>query len=85
MLFVRTSRSTRLTRAGKLLLGHMPRIFTALQQARDRVKAAANGCHGQLRIALSDGVTPSRFPALLARCRQEEPEVEIRLSEVALS
>ena len=84
-LFVRTSRSTRLTRAGKLFLEHVPRIFTALQQARDSVKAAANGFHGQLRIALSDGITPSRLPTLLALCRQEEPEVEIRLFEVPLS
>lgn len=84
-LFVRTSRSTRLTRAGKLFLEHVPRIFTALEQARDSVKAAANGFHGQLRIALSDGITPSRLPTLLALCRQEEPEVEIRLFEVPLS
>lgn len=84
-LFVRTSRSTRLTRAGKLFLEHVPRIFTALQQARDSVVAAANGFHGQLRIALSDGITPSRLPALLALCRQEEPEVDIRLFEVPLS
>ncbi|HHO8101588.1 LysR family transcriptional regulator [Pseudomonas aeruginosa] len=84
-LFIRTSRSTRLTRAGRLFLGHVPRIFTALQQARDSVKAAANGFHGQLRIALSDGITPSRLPTLLALCRQEEPEVEIRLFEVPLS
>ena len=84
-LFIRTTRSTRLSRAGKLFLEHVPRIFTALQQARDSVKAAANGFHSQLRIALSDGITPSRLPTLLALCRQEEPEVEIRLFEVPLS
>lgn len=84
-LFVRTTRSTQLTRAGRQLLEHVPRVFTALEQARDGVKSAANGFHGQLRIALSDGVTPSRLPALLARCREEDPEVEIRLFEVPLS
>lgn len=84
-LFVRTSRSTRLTRAGKLFSEHVPRVFAALEQARDSVNAAANGFHGQLRIALSDGITPSRLPSLLALCRQEEPEVEIRLFEVPLS
>ncbi|HCW16596.1 LysR substrate-binding domain-containing protein [Achromobacter sp.] len=84
-LFVRTSRSTRLTRAGKLFFEHVPRVLTALQQARDCVKAAANGYHGQLRIALSDGITPSRLPPLLALCRQEEPEVDIRLFQVPLS
>lgn len=84
MLFVRTTRSTRLTRAGKLFLEHVPRVFAVLQQARESVKSAANGFHGQLRIALSDGITPSRLPALLARCREEYPEIEIRLFEVPL-
>lgn len=85
VLFARTTRCTRLTRAGKLFLEHVSRVFAALQQARDSVKAAANGFHGQLRIALSDGITPSRLPALLALCRQEEPEIEIRFFEVSLS
>ncbi|KSR74950.1 LysR family transcriptional regulator [Pseudomonas aeruginosa] len=85
VLFARTTRSTRLTRAGKLFREHVIRVFAALQQARDSVKAAANGFHGQLRVALSDGITPSRLPALLALCRQEEPEVELRFFEVPLS
>jgi DNA-binding transcriptional LysR family regulator len=84
-LFVRTTRSTRLTRAGSLFLEHVPRVFIALQQARDSVNAAANGCHSQLRVAISDGIAPLRFSTLLALCRQEEPEVDIRLSEVPLS
>lgn len=85
VLFARTTRSTRLTRAGKLFLEHVRRVFAALEQARESVKAAANGFHGQLRVALSDGITPSRLPALFALCRQEEPEVEIRFFEVPLS
>ncbi len=85
VLFARTTRSTRLPRAGKLFLEHVRRVFAALEQARDSVKAGANGFHGQLRVALSDGITPSRLPALLALCRQEEPEVEIRFFEVPLS
>lgn len=84
-LFARTTRSTRLTHAGTLFLEHVRRVFAALEQARDSVKAAANGFHGQLRVALSDGITPSRLPTLLALCRQEEPEVEIRFFEVPLS
>ena len=83
-LFIRTTRSTQLTRAGRQLLEHVPRIFTALDQARDGVKSATNGFLGQLRIALSDGVTPTRLSTLLARCREEDPEVEIRLFEVPL-
>ncbi len=83
-LFIRTTRSTQLTRAGRQLLEHVPRIFTALDQARDGVKSATNGFLGQLRIALSDGVTPTRLSTLLARCREEDPEIEIRLFEVPL-
>ena len=85
MRFARTTRSTRLTHAGTLFLEHVRRVFAALEQARESVKAAANGFHGQLRVALSDGITPSRLPTLLALCRQEEPEVEIRFFEVSLS
>lgn len=83
-LFTRTTRSTRLTHAGKAFLERVPRIFEALEQARDGVKSAAGGFQGQLRIALSDGITPSRMPTLLARCREEDPEIDIRLFEVPL-
>lgn len=84
-LFLRNTRSTRLTRAGKLLLEHVPRVFAALDQARASVQAAAAGFHDQLRVALSDGITLSRLSSLMALCRQEEPEVVIRFTEVSLS
>ena len=83
-LFVRTSRSTRLTLAGRFFLEHVPRVLATLEQACESVKAAANGFQGQLRIALSDRVMPLRLSALLARCREEDPEIEVRLFEVPL-
>lgn len=48
-LFVRTTRSTQLTRAGRLFLEHVPRVFASIEQARDSVRSAANG------------LAPSRF------------------------
>lgn len=36
-------------------------------------------------MTLSDGITPSRLPTLLALSWQEEPDVELRLFEVSLS
>jgi DNA-binding transcriptional LysR family regulator len=84
-LFERTTRSTRLTFAGQVLLNDVRRLFTVLDQARDNVRAAASGHVGTLRIALSDGVVPQRFSSLLARCREQEPDIEIRLFEVPLS
>ncbi|GGC10373.1 LysR family transcriptional regulator [Oxalicibacterium flavum] len=84
-LFIRNSRSTRLSRAGQVLKEHVPRIFTALQQAREGAKAVAAGYDGQLRIALSDGITPPRLSAFLAKCRDDDPEVGINLAEIPLS
>ncbi|MFF6656537.1 LysR family transcriptional regulator [Pseudomonas aeruginosa] len=82
LLFERTTRSTRLTRAGRVFLEHVPRVFVALNQARDGAKAAAAGYHGHLRIALSDSISQPRLSSLLALCRAEEPDVDIRLFEV---
>lgn len=84
-LFHRTTRNTRLTRAGQFFLDHVPRVFTALDQARDSLRAAAAGFQDQLRVALSDAITPPRLTALLTQCREEEPEVDIRLFEVPLA
>lgn len=85
LLFERTTRSTRLTHAGRVFLEHTPRVFAALDQARDSVKAAAGGYQGQLRIALSDGIAQRRLTALLAQCREEEPDVDIRLFETTFA
>jgi DNA-binding transcriptional LysR family regulator len=84
-LFERTTRSTRLTWAGEVFLNETRRVLTTVAQAIATTKAAATGYRGTLRIALSDGVAQPWFAALLARCREEEPDVEIQLFEVALT
>ena len=63
----------------------MRRVFAALKQAQENAQAVAAGLSGSLRIAVSDGAIDPRLSALLARCREEEPEIEIRLSEVPLA
>lgn len=85
ILLERTSRGTRLTWAGQVFLEDARRVLLCLEQAKTNVKAAATGYRGTLRIALSDGIAPSRLIALLALCREEEPEVEIRLFEIPFS
>ncbi|WP_020201371.1 LysR family transcriptional regulator [Cupriavidus sp. WS] len=84
-LFIRNSRSTRLSRAGLVFKEHVPRIFTALQRAREGAKAVAAGYDGQLRFALSDGIAPLRLSAFLAQCRDDDPEVGFHLAEIPLS
>ena len=49
------------------------------------MKTAVTSYHGRLRIAVSNGIAQPHSSALLAQCRTEEPEMEIRLSEVPLS
>ncbi|HBP4946385.1 TPA: LysR family transcriptional regulator [Pseudomonas aeruginosa] len=85
VLFDRDRRGTRLTAAGAAFLQDARRLFTVLEQARENVRAVAAGLRGSLRIAVSDGAIGPRLSAFLARCRAEEPEVEIRLSEVPLA
>nr|SPS05978.1 Transcriptional regulator, LysR family [Candidatus Nitrotoga fabula] len=84
-LFERTTRSTRLTWAGQVFLVEARRVLATLEQAIASTKAAATGYRGTLRIALSDGITQPWFASLLAQCREEEPEVEIRLFEISLA
>jgi len=85
VLFVRNRRGTVLTEAGATFLQDVRRVFAALKQAQENVRAVAAGLSGSLRIAVSDGAIDPRLSALLARCREEEPEIEIRLSEVPLA
>ena len=78
-LFERTTRSTRLTWAGQVLLEDTRRIFAALDQARVNVKAAANGYHGTLRCASPFPVASSRhvwrrsWPNAGPRSRKRKP------------
>ncbi len=85
VLFNRNHRGTLLTAAGAVFLQDVRRLFTVLDQARENAKAVAAGLRGSLRIAVSDGAIDPRLSVFLARCRAEEPEVEIRLSEVPLA
>lgn len=84
-LFDRNTRGTRMTRSGQIFMDHVPRVFAALSQARDSVRAVSTGYKGQLRIALSEGISQARLTALLSRCREEEPDTEVRLYEVPLA
>ena len=45
-------------------------------------KAAAQGYQGYLRIAICDSLAQPHIATLLARSREEEPELEIRVFEL---
>ncbi|WP_457851530.1 LysR family transcriptional regulator [Achromobacter xylosoxidans] len=85
VLFDRDRRGTRLTEAGSSFLQDARRLFNVLEQGRENARAVAAGLRGSLHIAVSDGAIDPRLSALLARCRAEEPEIQVRLSEVPLA
>ena len=85
VLFDRDRRGTRLTQAGSVFLQDVRRLLMVLEQACENVMAVAAGSRGYVRIAVSDGAIDLRLSQFLARCREEEPEIEIRLIEVPLS
>jgi len=84
-LFERTTRNTRLTWPGEVFLNEARRVLSVVQQATESARAAASGYRGILRIALSDGIAQPKLSSLLARCRVEDPEVDIRLFEIPLA
>ncbi|MEL4887263.1 LysR family transcriptional regulator [Pectobacterium betavasculorum] len=84
LLFSRDRRGTQLTHAGEVFLQDARRLFEVLHQARENVRAVSQGYRGSLRIAVSDGAIDPRLSTFLAKCRQEEPEIGIRINEVPL-
>lgn len=85
VLFDRNRRGTRLTDAGEIFLVEARRLFSNLDSAVDVARQAATGYRRVLRVAVSDGVAGRHLAALLARCRAEEPEVMVQLTEVPLA
>ncbi|MCI2810359.1 MULTISPECIES: LysR family transcriptional regulator [Alcaligenaceae] len=85
VLFDRNRRGTLLTSAGTTFLQDVRRIFIILEQARDNVTAVAAGFRGSIRIAISDGAVGPQLSEFLALCRKEDPDVEIRMSEMPLA
>ena len=84
-LLKRTTRSTELTWAGQVFLDQARRVLAMVVHAKVTAKSAAQGYRGHLRVAVSDGLAQPHLPTLLARCRDEEPDVQIRLFEMPLA
>ncbi|WDF97479.1 MULTISPECIES: LysR family transcriptional regulator [Pectobacterium] len=75
----------RLTWPGEVFREEAQRIIAFIENAQTRVNSASQGYRGRLRIGLADSLAPPRLTTLLARCREEEPGTEIRISEMTVS
>jgi len=81
-LFDRSAHQTRLTWAGQVFLGECRRVLATVEQAVSAAKAAAQGYQGYLRIAICDSLAQPHIATLLARSREDEPELEIHVFEL---
>lgn len=81
-LFDRSTRHMRMTWAGQVLLEQCHRVLSAVEQAIHITKGAALGYQSHLRIAICDSLAQPNIATLLARSREEEPEMEIRVFEL---
>ncbi len=84
-LFDRSARRTKLTWAGQVLLVECRRVLATVDQAVQATKGAAQGYQSYLRIAICDSLAQPRIASLLARSREEEPELEVRVFELPFS
>jgi DNA-binding transcriptional LysR family regulator len=83
-LFERNTRSTRITRAGMVLLEHATRVIALMEQAMSSTRSAALGSGKQLRIGVSDCMAYCRITEILARYRTLNAEVSLSLHEIPL-
>lgn len=82
-LFDKSRRQMRLTWAGQVLKGQSRNIFATVDRAVQATRSAAQGFHDFLRIAVSDSFAQPRISTLLARNREIEPEVAVRVLEMS--
>lgn len=83
-LFERNTRSTRITRAGAVLLNYARRVSSLVEQASSSARSAALGCSNMLRISVSDCVAYCRMTEVLASYCATHPEVSVSLHEMPL-
>ncbi|MFW7269182.1 LysR family transcriptional regulator [Gluconacetobacter sp. Hr-1-5] len=74
----------RLTWAGEVFREHAREILNCIENAKARTMSAARGYRSQLRIGITDGLAQPRIAQLLARCREEEPQTEIRVTAMTV-
>src|SRR5262245_45222223 len=78
-LFVRSTRSVKLTDEGATFYRDCLRVLADLDRARSQVRAAGTTPHGRLKIGMAPGLTRRLFVRALPAFQQRYPELEIIL------
>ncbi|WP_406090343.1 LysR family transcriptional regulator [Streptomyces sp. NBC_01013] len=80
-LFSRTTRSVRLTEAGRALLVEAERTLAGARAAKEAVDAVRGLLRGTLSVGVEQCVAGLNLPRLLAAFHREHPHMEIRLRQ----
>lgn len=78
-LFWRTTREVKLTPAGELLLNEVTALLESLSRTEQRVKQAAKGQIGTLRIGYLESASYKFLPGVINQFTETYPEVQVHL------
>ena len=79
-LFVRTTRTVRLTSAGRALLEQAENVLASVEQAREAVRAVSQGEAGRITVGTVQSLPAFvNLPSVLAAFHKRYPQVEVRL------
>lgn len=81
-LLERTSRTVRLTQAGKSFLPEARRILKLAESASQMARRIALGKAGSLKIGFTASTAYEFLPELIAACRDQLPDVDLTLKEM---
>jgi len=81
-LFVRDSRSVRLTPFGAAFLPEALRVLTQADAAHNTGRALAAGKQGKLHLGFTSTMLFRGMPEILARFRVEHPDIQIQLRDM---
>jgi DNA-binding transcriptional LysR family regulator len=84
-LLDRTSRSVRLTAAGRSFLPEANRILKLAESASQAARRIAMGKTGSIKIGFTAAAAYGFLPELIAACRTRLPEVDFSLKEMVSS
>jgi DNA-binding transcriptional LysR family regulator len=84
-LLDRTSRSVRLTAAGRSFLPEANRILKLAESASQAARRIAMGKTGSIKIGFTAAAAYGFLPELIAACRTRLPEVDLSLKEMVSS
>lgn len=80
-LFVRTSRSVKLTSAGEILLERARRTLRNVQRDIDEIRSVGEGEVGSLNVGFVGSAMLTMLPEIFRKYREAYPRVHLRLYE----